>query len=81
MRNMRSSFDNIQHIKQAAQNNPTQKSGLSASCAKGALFIGLSLLLSLGGCEKVLDQKPLNEVDQAIAITDKSSDNAAVAGL
>lgn len=78
---MRSIFNNIQKIKPAAQNNMALEGGINKSFAKGAFFIGLSLLLSLGGCEKVLNQKPLNEVDQAIAITDKGSANAAVTGL
>lgn len=78
---MKSSFDNIQHTKLGSTSDLALKGGIHKFSAKGALFIGLSLLLSLGGCEKVLDQKPLNEVDQSIAITDKGSANAAVSGL
>jgi hypothetical protein len=81
MKNMRSSFDNIQNIKQTVQNNTGLKKDMKTYARGGALFVGLTLLFSLGSCEKILDQKPLNEVDQDIAITDKSSANAAVAGL
>lgn len=40
-----------------------------------------STLLILSSCSSVLDRDPLNEVDASIVVTDKSSANAAVAGL
>lgn len=45
---------------------------------KSMIFTGILIVFS---CEDVLEKEPLNEVDQAIVITDKGSANAAVAGL
>jgi tetratricopeptide (TPR) repeat protein len=48
-----------------------------------SIFLRLSviLLISFAGCEKVLDQKPVNEVDEEFAISDIKGAQAAVAGL
>ena len=45
---------------------------------KSMIFTGI---LTVFSCEDVLEREPLNEVNQAIVITDKVSANAAVAGL
>jgi hypothetical protein len=44
-----------------------------------SVFFALTILLA--GCEKVLDQNPLNEVDDELAISDLKGAQAAVAGL
>jgi len=45
---------------------------------KSMIFTGI---LTVFSCEDVLEREPLNEVNQAMVITDKGSANAAVAGL
>ena len=44
-----------------------------------SIFFALTILMT--GCEKVLDQNPLNEVDDELAIADLKGAQAAVAGL
>lgn len=49
-----------------------------------SVFVKLSvvvIMIVFCGCEKVLDQKPVNEVDEEFAISDIKGAQAAVAGL
>jgi hypothetical protein len=55
-----------------------KKFNLKNILVKSIIFTGILIVFS---CEDVLEKDPLDEVDQAIVITDKGSANAAVAGL
>jgi hypothetical protein len=57
---------------------------LRKTCSKKSFFtqcLVASALLLLPSCSSILDREPLNEVDASVVVTDKSSANAAVAGL
>ena len=72
---------NFKKIKNITKKHIIKLSIIENIVLNSFIYLGLPVLLILGSCEKILDQKPLNEVDQAIAITDRISANAAVAGL
>lgn len=51
------------------------REGLFAFC------LTLATILIFSSCDNILDREPLNQVDESKVITDKTSANAAVAGL
>jgi hypothetical protein len=72
---------NFKKIKNIAYQRILEKVVTKNIILKSVIYIGISAIMVFGSCKKILNQKPLNEVDQAIVITDKVSANAAVAGL